>query len=92
MAADTEYGKVQGRKEGRFIAFKGIPFAKPPIGNLRFKPPKEPEPWSDVLQANKFGARSLQTKEQNYRDNIPFSEDCLNLNIWTPGVDRAKDL
>lgn len=84
MIVETRYGKVEGYLENGMIAFKGIPFAKPPIGNLRFKPPVPMEPWTGVLQANKFGKRSMQTGEQGYCDEIGFSEDCLNLNIWVP--------
>lgn len=84
LIVETKYGKVEGYLENGMIAFKGIPFAKPPVGKRRFKPPIPVEPWEGVFKANTFGNRSLQTGEQGYCDDIGFSEDCLNLNIWIP--------
>lgn len=84
MIVKTNYGEVEGVCENGMIAFKGIPFAKAPVGNLRFKAPVPVEPWEGVLNAKYFGNRSLQTDEQEYKDKIPFSENCLNLNIWMP--------
>lgn len=90
MIIETGYGKVAGIKEGGMIAFKGIPFAKAPVGELRFKAPVPVSPWEGILPADKFGNRSMQTDEQEYDDDIPFSEDCLNLNIWIPEKEGTK--
>ena len=66
--------------------FKGIPFAAPPLGELRWKAPQPTPKWTGVRQANKFGSACLQTNvfgDIYFRDNQP-SEDCLNLSIWIP--------
>jgi acetylcholinesterase len=69
-----------------FYSFKGIPYATPPLGKLRFKAPLPPSPWTGVLQATKDGnccySKDLFTKK------IVGSEDCLNLNVYTPRVSR----
>ena len=92
-AVTTESGAVQGvRLSGNISAFRGIPYAAPPIGMLRWKPPSPPAHWEGVRQAAQFGAACLQL--QGRLDNIyaddPFgmSEDCLYLNVWKP--DTAK--
>ncbi|MCL6459700.1 MAG: carboxylesterase family protein [Gorillibacterium sp.] len=85
--AETIYGKVNGVKERDMLVFKGIPYAEPPVGKLRFKPPVHPQPWVGVLQADTYGNRAIQKHEQ---DEASYSEDCLNLNIWTPAVDNKK--
>ncbi|MCM1026036.1 MAG: carboxylesterase/lipase family protein [Roseburia sp.] len=90
MIIETKSGKVKGYPDHGMIAFKGIPFAKPPVGELRFKPPVPVEPWDGVFDACSFGKRSLQTGEQGYCDDIGFSEDCLNLNIWIPDSAAEK--
>ena len=90
MIVRTKYGKLRGVEENGMIAFKGIPFAKAPIGNLRFKPPVPVEPWEGIFDAAKFGNRSLQVVEEESKDEFCFSEDCLNLNIWTPAIDNNR--
>ncbi|KAM6177441.1 pyrethroid hydrolase Ces2e-like [Erethizon dorsatum] len=73
--------------------FLGIPFAKPPVGPLRFAPPESPEPWSGVRDGTSYPAKCLQNDIMNagalmlFTKNlppIPMSEDCLYLNIYTP--------
>jgi para-nitrobenzyl esterase len=86
----TKNGKLRGVEEKGMLTFKGIPFAKAPVGELRFRPPVPAEPWEGILEANQFGNRSLQTAEQEYKDDLGFSEDCLNINIWTPAIDHKK--
>ncbi|PSN43528.1 Venom carboxylesterase-6 [Blattella germanica] len=83
----TAEGKVRGTTlsthAGRTIhAFLGIPYAKPPTGSLRFKPPQTPDHWDDVKDATKEGSRcpQLSYPERNYQG----SEDCLYLNVFTP--------
>jgi para-nitrobenzyl esterase len=90
MIVSIKNGKLCGLEENGMLTFKGIPFAKAPVGKLRFKPPVPVEPWEGILEANQFGSRSLQTTEQEYKDNLCFSEDCLNLNVWTPAIDNKK--
>jgi len=85
---ETRTGSVEGVAEGSLLVFKGIPYATPPVGELRWKPPEPPAPWSGVLQAADFGpaciAPSARMSTIYSSDIAPFSEDCLTLNIWAP--------
>ncbi|GMT22388.1 hypothetical protein PFISCL1PPCAC_13685, partial [Pristionchus fissidentatus] len=88
---ETAYGKVQGRRliyEGdkQVDAFQGIPFASPPVRELRFKKPVPPESWSCVKETKKFSARAIQGPKnpQDYDVNGVPSEDSLYLNVFTP--------
>src|SRR4051812_28463476 len=66
--------------------FKGVPFAAPPVGNLRWQAPQPVQPWKDVRSATQFGPRAMQQPifgDMNFRSN-GVSEDCLYLNVWTP--------
>ncbi len=75
-----------GKQASGVRSFKGIPFAQPPIGNLRWKPPQPPENWKGVRRATQFGPRCMQHPvygDMNFRSN-GMSEDCLYLNVWTP--------
>jgi len=78
----TEYGLLQGAadQEGTW-AWKGIPYAAPPIGELRWKAPRPPQPWQGVRQANRFGSSSAQVVPIVGRSG---SEDSLYLNVWRP--------
>lgn len=58
---ETKYGRVAGRQEDDLAVFRGIPFAAPPLGELRFRAPRPPESWSGTLEANEFGYGSMQT-------------------------------
>ncbi|MBN1802994.1 MAG: carboxylesterase family protein [Candidatus Lokiarchaeota archaeon] len=90
---ETKVGKVKGYVENNITIFKGIPYAEPPIGELRFKSPVEKKPWNSVLDASKFSPCSFQGYthlEEWFGKLIPESEDCLTLNIWTPGTDNKK--
>jgi para-nitrobenzyl esterase len=68
--------------------FKGIPFAAPPVGSLRWRPPQPPAKWQGVRKADQFGARCMQGGGGGGRQGgpppQPISEDCLYLNVWTP--------
>ncbi|MFW9784903.1 MAG: carboxylesterase/lipase family protein [Candidatus Heimdallarchaeota archaeon] len=88
---ETTLGKVQGYIEKGIKIFKGIPYAAPPIGNLRFSPPIPREPWSDIFMADKFGSIAPQPPFVSVSKQLKHSEaECLNLNIWTPGIDQKK--
>jgi len=66
--------------------FRGIPFAQPPVGELRWKAPQPPKKWSGVRKADQFGPRCMQQAvfgDMSFRSN-GMSEDCLYLNVWTP--------
>ncbi|MEA5004117.1 MAG: carboxylesterase/lipase family protein [Christensenella sp.] len=81
----TKNGTIAGAREGDVLSYKGVPYAKPPVGDLRFMPAQKPEGWEGVLDASSFGAACPQTKKYKVS-----SEDCLTLNIWTPGTDKKK--
>jgi para-nitrobenzyl esterase len=91
-ATDTvkvDGGSIAGVTTGGVRAFKGVPFAAPPIGDLRWKPPQPVVPWTGVKQADTFGPRCVQTP---YPPGSVYamepgqqSEDCLYLNVWTAG-------
>ena len=94
---DTAYGKVQGiNHTGDYadvVEFRGIPYAAPPVGDLRWKPPVDPEPWEDVLVCDTYkdipmqvlgGAEVEPYLSDLYYDGVPkMSEDCLYLNVMT---------
>src|SRR5262245_34639636 len=76
----TDRGSVRGVLTGSSYAFKGIPYAAPPVGELRFKPPAEASCWSEVREASEFGSECPQYGDTGFVGN----EDCLTLNVWTP--------
>ena len=95
----TKQGLVEGipAADPRITAFKSVPFAKPPVGELRFAPPQSAEPWEGIKQCYKFPPIPVQpspnrnpppedvySREWSVDPDIPVSEDCLYLNIWTP--------
>jgi para-nitrobenzyl esterase len=84
---ETQSGKVQGVREGPLQVFRGIPFAKPPVGPLRFRAPEPPEAWSGVRDASRFGSSPMQI---DISGSLALSEDCLYLNVWTPGTDNGR--
>lgn len=90
---ETISGKVQGFEQGAITVWKGIPFAHPPIAHHRFLPPQPSQPWSGVLDATQFGPASLQSARLGNASAVagrPTSENCLSLNIWSPGADQQK--
>lgn len=88
---ETKYGKIQGTQKDEVLVWKGIPFARPPLGSLRFRAPQLPEAWTGVREATQFGAISPQASDGSFGTLPgPMSEDCLTLNIWSPGTDNAR--
>jgi len=90
---NTKSGRVEGNYEGGLYIFKGIPYADPPVGDLRWMPPQPVKPWKDVRPAKQFGPIAPQnTMPGGFMMQVPQpqSEDCLFLNVWTPGLDNAK--
>ncbi len=74
--------------------FKGIPFARPPVGDLRWKEPQPPKDWTGVRKADQFGPRCAQRPvfgDMNFRSN-GMGEDCLYLNVWTPAKSSSAKL
>ena len=77
--------------------FRGIPFAAPPIGELRWKAPQPVRPWKGIVKATEFGPRCMQApvfSDMIFRDRAakPMSEDCLYLNVWTPAKSAGDRL
>jgi para-nitrobenzyl esterase len=86
-------GKLEGYIDNGLYVFKGIPYAAPPVGKLRWMPPQPPEKWNGVRQAKEFGPIAPQSPmPAGVIPQVPQpqSEDCLLLNIWTRGLDNAK--
>nr|WP_199080788.1 carboxylesterase family protein [Pedobacter sp. ASV19] len=75
-------GIIKGLKEGDCAVFKGIPYAQPPVGQLRFRAPKAYQSWADTLDCTKFGSISAQYNSQ--KKAVNGSEDCLSLNVYQP--------
>jgi len=89
----TAGGMVQGllSLDGSSIVYRGIPYAAPPVGALRWKPPQPAEPWQGVRKAFNFGPSCVQRLDEErkpwtweFMTHDEISEDCLYLNIWTP--------
>jgi len=90
LVVKTDQGKVQGKisADGQARDFLGIPYAAPPVGPLRWKPPQPAAKWQGVRPATSFGSHCYQ---QDHYDDMVFrdpgeSEDCLTLNVWTPAA------
>jgi len=102
LLVKTSYGLVHGKVWDTYTyAWLGIPYAKPPVGELRWKAPQNPEPWSGVLEATSFSDIPMQiasimcVADESYEDEIASgavigSEDCLYLNIWVPKTKDGK--
>ena len=96
QSVQTVSGQLEGSKsaDGKVRIYKGIPFAAPPVGELRWKAPQPAAKWSGVRQANEFGGRCMQGRpypDMVFRDAGP-SEDCLYLNVWTPAASARERL
>ncbi len=90
----TKQGKLKGSKENNIYIFKGIPFAAPPIGKLRWMPPQPPLSWDGVRFALEYGTIAPQNPMPagfiGGGKPEPQSEDCLYLNVYTPDLDDKK--
>lgn len=98
---EIEGGRITGESadDGYTIVYKGIPYAAPPVGDLRWKKPQPVEPWNGVRHCTEFGPASLQGDQDRrsfyfrefFSDGDPQrSEDCLYLNVWTPAAGRPS--
>lgn len=88
-----EGGKIKGVETTNSVLYKGIPYAAPPVGNLRWAKPQDVQPWDTVMIAEHYGPAAIQklhSPEDNwygkefYAAGTEMSEDCLYLNVWTP--------
>ena len=86
----TTGGRIRGTVEHGVHVFRGIPYAEPPVGRRRFRPPVRRTPWTGVLEATRFGQRHPQDYDpveaqlMSGPERPPGGDDCLNLNVWTP--------
>lgn len=93
---DIESGKIEGvAGQNGITVYKGIPYAAPPVGDLRWKKPQPAPAWQGIRKCDEFGAASLQSDQtagtfywkEFYQEGDPKrSEDCLYLNVWTPAA------
>lgn len=85
---ETTYGKVEGTERDGIPSFRGIPFAKPPVGELRWRTPRRGDPWKGVRDASRFGPEAPQLSAVGSQltgtTEWERSEDCLYLNVWAP--------
>src|SRR5512144_546758 len=87
----VEGGLLQGTVEDGLRVYRGIPYAAPPVGALRWRPPQPAPKWEGVRAADQFGSACMQTNAAIA--NLPApSEDCLYLNVWTPARNGADKL
>jgi para-nitrobenzyl esterase len=92
----TSNGVLEGvvSADGKVRTFKGIPYAAPPVGPLRWKPPQPAPPWTGVRKAYEYGPRAMQGRiydDMVFHDDGP-SEDCLYLNLWMPAKPETEKL
>ncbi len=91
--AKVEQGVLQGNVEDGLTVYRGVPFAAPPVGELRWRPPQAAAKWDGVRQADKFAPQCVQRgfgPPPAGQQPPPMSEDCLYLNVWTPAK-KASD-
>jgi para-nitrobenzyl esterase len=94
----TTTGAISGIEKNNIQIFKGIPFAQPPVGDLRWKAPQPVKPWKDIKQCIAFGPSPMQFEpmpfmcwsEEYLIPKAPISEDCLYLNVWAPKKSSTK--
>ncbi len=92
---ETIQGKLRGTQDDGLSVFRGVPFAAPPVGDLRFRAPQPHPAWEGVREATEFGAIAIQQPNEALDRMMggapqPQREDCLFLNVWTPGLDDEK--
>lgn len=86
----TEQGEVRGTQQNGVAAFKGIPYAQAPVGELRWQPPVPVARSETPIDASEFGASCMQPVNPNASAAPRMSEDCLTLNVWTPDLSAKK--
>src|ERR1700759_2937240 len=89
----TSDGAVRGTTAGSVHEFLGIPYAAPPVGDLRWRPPAPAKPWSGALKADRFGPACAQVTTLGvFAGPANANEDCLSLNVFTPRLGAAAKL
>jgi para-nitrobenzyl esterase len=89
----TESGTISGIRENGLSVYKGIPFASPPVGDLRWRAPLRAAPWTGRRKADTFAPACMQVGVSMPGETPPtVSEDCLYLNIWTPAKTAHEHL
>jgi para-nitrobenzyl esterase len=92
LLVNIQTGRLKGAIENDMRVFKGIPYAAPPVGDLRWRPPQSPIAWTGTRDATKFGKSCLQPVIKNLTDDMGTGdEDCLHLNVFTP-LKNGKNL
>ncbi|HRA72780.1 MAG TPA: carboxylesterase family protein, partial [Flavobacterium sp.] len=96
VQVNTANGIIEGEFDIKtnIQSFKGIPFAQPPVGNLRWKAPQPVTNWTGIKQTKKFGPRAVQSNifgDMGFRSD-GISEDCLYLNVWSPAKSSDEKL
>jgi para-nitrobenzyl esterase len=82
---ETKQGKLQGVERNGMVMFKNIPYAAPPVGELRWRPPQPAQGWTGVRDASRFGEACMQPLITGLTSElVPGSEDCLKLNVFAP--------
>ncbi|MET0179976.1 MAG: carboxylesterase family protein [Novosphingobium sp.] len=92
LVVRTESGPVRGVLDGPVQSWKGVPFAAPPVGPLRWRAPQPVTPWAPVRDASAYGHDCMQTPFPSDAAPLgtPPSEDCLYLNVWRPAAAHAR--
>src|SRR5262245_45960657 len=88
----SEVGFIRGQPDGKVDRFLGIPFAAPPIGELRWKAPQPPASWSGIRDATTPASECTQLQNTKSGPDVIGSEDCLYLNIYRPANARPRQL
>jgi para-nitrobenzyl esterase len=94
LQTKIDSGKLQGDSANGITAFKGVPYAAPPVGDLRWRPPQPAAKWSGVRQATAYGADCMQLPFPSDAAPLgtPPAEDCLYVNVWTPAHSNHQKL
>lgn len=94
IIVESVYGRLKGEESDGVIVWKGIPYAKPPVGALRFRAPERPDFWKGIRNATSFSPVAPQPQSEIMEflgnDTANMNEDCLYLNVWSPGADNQK--
>lgn len=90
LQVEVSDGALAGKRDGETYAFLGIPYAAPPVGELRFAAPAPVEAWEGARDATQFGKRCAQLESTTLQNAGSENEDCLYLNVWTPDLSPEK--